>query len=146
GRARPNLEQWRPDELAGYYRDLERQLLTRWDAPLINDFFAMIFFGVLRKLTERWCGDASGSLHNELLCADGGMISAEPAARVWAMAQTAATHPKLITLLCEGPLAAIEEMMATVPAFRRQYEDYLEKFGDRCMEELKLESATLHDD
>jgi hypothetical protein len=45
GRSRPDLENKRPDELVAYYRDLERQLLTRWDAPLVNDFFAMIFYG-----------------------------------------------------------------------------------------------------
>ncbi len=49
------LSDQRPDELAGGYRDLRRKLLTRWDAPLVNDFFAMIFYGVLRQLTARWC-------------------------------------------------------------------------------------------
>src|SRR5690606_32434576 len=39
----PPLEELRPDELAAHFRDLERQLLLRWDAPLVNDFFAMIF-------------------------------------------------------------------------------------------------------
>src|SRR5262249_40956754 len=43
GVGRPDLENHRPDQLVSYYRDLETQLLTRWDAPLINDFFAMIF-------------------------------------------------------------------------------------------------------
>src|SRR5690606_4496021 len=38
----PPLAQMRLDELAGAFRRLERQLLTRWDAPLINDFLAMI--------------------------------------------------------------------------------------------------------
>ena len=47
----------RLDELTAHYRDLERQLLTRWDAPLVNDFFAMIFYGVLRKLSTNWLGE-----------------------------------------------------------------------------------------
>src|SRR5207248_2108991 len=44
-RCDPPLEAMRPDELSAHYRDLERQLLLRWDAPLVNDFFAMIFYG-----------------------------------------------------------------------------------------------------
>ena len=36
--------------------------------------------------------------------------------------------------------------MQTRPAFKKLYDAYLEKFGDRCLEELKLETATLHDD
>lgn len=143
---RPPLEELRPDELAGYYHGLERQLLTRWDAPLINDFFAMIFYGVLRKLTTEWCGDQDGTLQNNLLCGEGGMISAEPARRVRELAHLAAAHPEFVGLLCDGSLAAILEAMPRLPEFQKNYAAYLEQFGDRCLEELKLESATLHDD
>jgi pyruvate,water dikinase len=146
GKSRPDLEPLLPDELAAYYRDLERQLLERWDAPLVNDFFAMIFYGLLRKLVENWCGDVSGSLQNDLLCGDGGMISAEPALRVRKMAEAARGNAALIEALCTGGRIEIERAMAPLPAFRAQFEDYLDRFGDRCAEELKLESSTLHDD
>ena len=33
-----------------------------------------------------------------------------------------------------------------MPEFRALYEEYLDRFGDRCLEELKLESPTLFDD
>ena len=49
----PLVEQ-RVDELAASYRSLEDQLLLKWDAPLVNDFFAMIFYGVLNKLCKNW--------------------------------------------------------------------------------------------
>jgi pyruvate,water dikinase len=146
GRGRPDLEPLRADELGACYRDLERQLLTRWDAPLVNDFLAMIFFGVLRKLTEKWCRDATGSLHNDLLCGEGGMISAEPAARVRQMAETARAHSGLTATLCDGPLPAVLKALEQIPEIHGQYQAYLDKFGDRCLEELKLESSTLHDD
>jgi rifampicin phosphotransferase len=142
----PPLDQARPDELAGYYQALERQLLTRWDAPLVNDFFAMIFYGVLRKLTAKWCGDSDGTLQNNLLCGEGGIISAEPARRVRELAQIAARHPGLVARLQEGTLPEITEALRRVPEFNKAYAAYLEKFGDRCLDELKLESATLHDD
>ena len=77
----------------GRYRDLRRKLLTRWDAPLVNDFFAMIFYGVLRQLTARWCDDTEGTLQNDLVGGEGGMVSAEPAQRMQAMARVAAKHP-----------------------------------------------------
>src|SRR5258708_26580183 len=56
------LEEMRIDELAAHYLDLERRLLTRWDAPLVNDFLAMIFHGLLRPLAERWCGSPDAPL------------------------------------------------------------------------------------
>lgn len=142
----PPLEEMRPDELAAHFLQLERQLLSRWDAPLINDFLAMIFYGVLRRLTEKWCGDKEGTLQNDLISGEGGMISAEPAKRVREMAASAAKYPPLVALLCEGEREDILKNMDSVTQLRQQYNAYLEKFGDRCLDELKLESSTLHDD
>jgi pyruvate,water dikinase len=142
---RPPLEEMRLDELAAHYRHLERELLARWDAPLVNDFFAMIFFGILRRLTDRWCGDR-GILHNDLLSGVEGMISAEPARRMREMAEVAAASAGLTARLCDGSMDAILDEMGRAPAFAARYREYLGRFGDRCLEELKLESVTLHDD
>ena len=140
------LELLRPEELTAHYRELERQLLLKWDAPLVNDFFAMIFYGVLRKLAAKWCGDTDGMLQNDLLCGEGGMISAEPAKRVRDLARIVSADTTAVTLLCTGSQREIDRWLATAPEFRVNLEAYLEKFGDRCLEELKLESLTLHDE
>ncbi|MEO6002220.1 MAG: PEP/pyruvate-binding domain-containing protein [Opitutus sp.] len=142
----PPLETLRADELVVHYRELERQLLLRWDAPLVNDFFAMIFYGLARKLAAKWCGDTDGMLQNDLLCAEGGMISAEPAKRVRELASLVVADASAVKVLCEGSSRAIARWLETSPEFRARYEAYLEKFGDRCLEELKLESLTLHDE
>jgi pyruvate,water dikinase len=140
------LEEMELDQLAAHYRELERQLLLKWDAPLVNDFFAMIFYGLLRKLTGKWCGDTDGTLQNDLLCAEGGMISAEPAKRVRELAALAAADPAAVAILCDGSRRQIERWLDGTPEFRERYRAYLDKFGDRCLEELKLESLTLHDE
>lgn len=143
---RPALAAMRPDELVGHYRDLERRLITHWEAPLLNDLFAMIFYGLLRGLADKWCGDSAGTLQNDLVAGTGGMISAEPAARVRAMAALAANHNDLIATLREGDLPAIETALDTLPELAAAYQGYLARFADRCLEELKLESPTLRDD
>ncbi|MCC6988771.1 MAG: phosphoenolpyruvate synthase, partial [Acidobacteria bacterium] len=143
-----DLSGLRLDELTAHYRSLERQLLARWDAPLVNDFFAMIFYGVLRALCTKWCGDADGTLQNDLISGEGGIVSAEPAQRVQSLADIASAHPALMHALVSGPLATIEAALAE-PAhrgFAESYHAYLEKFSDRCLDELKLESPTLADD
>lgn len=140
------LHQLRADELSAHYRHLERQLLTRWDAPLVNDFFAMIFYGLLRVLCTRWCDDQAGSLQNNLLCGEGNMISAEPAQRVRTLAETARQHPELIALLCHAELDEIRRQLPAFTDFNRLFDEYLQRFADRCIGELKLESLTLHDD
>jgi len=74
------------------------------------------------------------------------MVSAEPAARVRAMAEMAAQDRALLTALCDAPLPEARVAIDGAPAFRKLYEGYLDRFGDRCLEELKLESPTLFDD
>jgi pyruvate,water dikinase len=146
GKGSPDLGALRADELAACYRSLERRLLSRWDAPLVNDFFAMIFYGVLRGLVRRWCGDDEGTLQNDLLCGGGGVISAEPAERVREMARVAAASPGFAAVLADGSPEEISSSLNREPELARRYEEYLERFGDRCLEELKLESPTLRDD
>ena len=145
----PPLEARRLDQLAADYRALESSLLTRWDAPLINDFFAMIFFGVLGRLTAKWCTsdeDEPGTLHNDLVCDQGGMISAEPAKRIVEMATVAARHPELTDILCNGTTPAAVKALNSRDDLARLYNDYIATFGDRCLDELKLESTTLFED
>ncbi|MEZ4682045.1 MAG: PEP/pyruvate-binding domain-containing protein [Caldilineaceae bacterium] len=133
-------------QLVMEYRKVERQLLTQWDAPLINDFLCMIAFGLSRRLLERQAGEAGLQLHSTLLIGQGDIISAEPAQRIRAMAAVAATDEQLVDTLRHGAVADAVPMLARIPELQQAYEDYLAKFGNRCLQELKLESATLHDD
>jgi phosphohistidine swiveling domain-containing protein len=142
----PPLEDRRPDELVAHYRDLRGRLLLNWDAPLVNDFFAMIFYGLLRRLVTRWCGDPAGTLQNDLIGGEGGMVSAEPAVRMRTLAHIAAADPQLLDRLKTGTLDQILEGLDEQRPFAEEYRRYLAKFGDRTVNELKLESSTLHDD
>ncbi|HYG16430.1 MAG TPA: PEP/pyruvate-binding domain-containing protein, partial [Bacteroidia bacterium] len=65
------------------FEALEKILVNEWKAPLVNDFFTMIYFGLLQKVTA----PAGASLHNDLLCGNNDIISAEPARRISAMVQ-----------------------------------------------------------
>lgn len=132
-------------ELGRYYRVLESRLLRRWDAPIVNDFFAMIFYGVLRKLCNLWLGDKDGSLQNQLISCQSGVISAEPARRIVKMAGLAAPYEKLVHELCHGTASSAMAEISKYPDLDSELHDYLRQFGDRCLEELKLETPTLND-
>lgn len=140
------LDRFTLPELIAYYRLLEVKLLLKWDAPLVNDFYAMIFYGVLGALTRKMTGDQDATLQNDLLAQTGEIISAEPAARIASMARLAAPDNALTEVLCNKPLSIILCHLEKRPEFNALYVAYLAKFGDRCIGELKLESATLTDD
>ncbi len=145
--ARPEIpfSEQRADELVAAYRQLEGQLLLRWDAPLINDFFAMITFGVLTRLCRSWCDDAHGTLQNDLVGGSGRVVSAEPAKRVAGLAACIRKEEEVVALFQKGPVADILAYLDENETMGRLFAEYLEKFGDRCIDELKLESEPLHE-
>ncbi len=140
----PPLAERDAAQLVAYQRDLDRRLLTRWDAPLVNDFFLMVFHGALKRLVDSWLAAAPGGLDNRLLCGDSGIVSVEPAQRITALAALAEGDPQLVERLCNA--SAAEAQAHLPPVFAASLRDYLARFGERCHHELKLESRTLHDD
>lgn len=123
-----------PTQLASEYRRIESTLLDRWDAPLVNDFLCMIAFGASRNLLKKWLGDAGLLLHNDVMIGQGDIVSAEPAQRIAKMGRIVAEH------------GVTTEQLDTHPALKDELASYLAKFGDRCTEELKLESIPLTED
>ena len=141
------LEKMGLQELGEYYRLLEKELLARWYTPIINDFLCMIAFGVTGKAMRKWCGDEQGpAILNDVLIGQGDIISAEPAHRIKEMARmvrdAGKNREKIQQRLERGDRAGLE----LLPGLQESFDSYLEKFGDRCTEELKLESLTLRED
>lgn len=137
-----------PHELARLYREMEDALLWHWRAPIINDFYVMIFYGILKKLCRTWCGDANGSLQNDLLCGEGGIESTVPARMLLDLARQVQGDPALRALLFTTPPEAMLAALDAQPehaAFRAALDDYLARYGFRCMNELKLEEPPLKD-
>ena len=137
-----------PHELAALYREMEEKLLWEWQAPIVNDFFVMVFYGTLKRLCTAWCGDAAGTLQNDLIAGEGGIESTEPTKLLLALAARARQEPELSRLLGERSPA---ELAATIPAdprfaaFAAEIARYLDLYGFRCVNELKLEEPSLRD-
>ena len=132
-------------ELHDYYYLLESKLLHKWDAPLVNDFLAMIFYGKLKDECRELFKEESDLIHNDLLTDEGGIISAEPAKRIKEMAALAKDNQELIELLDNEDLLYIKKELPRYEVFNKKINEYLDKFSDRCLEELKLETETLKD-
>ncbi|MGI9262081.1 MAG: PEP/pyruvate-binding domain-containing protein, partial [Woeseiaceae bacterium] len=133
-------------QLIDYYESLQESVIPAWDTPLINDLYCMIFHGALRQLCVRWLDDGLTDIHNDLVSGESGIISVEPVRRMKSLAALAARDKVFAALLCTESVTCIEKNRARQPQFFREYDDYLERFGDRCLDELKLESETLGDD
>lgn len=143
-----DLERADLDSLVATYLEAEQRLMQRWQAPIVNDILAMVFFGALRKALAAWgLGDAS--LHNDLLCGEGGLESTEPTRNLLALMADLRTDEAAVALLRDHAPAEIAAIVARGDRFgwlRVRIADHVERFGDRCIDELKLEEPTLRDD
>ena len=118
-------------------------MLWNWKAPIINDFYVMVFYGILRKMCVSWCDDENASLQNGLLCGEGGLSSDEPAKLLMRMTQLVRDDKTLEDLIVNQPLQSLPEQIASDRRFTEFNElmtRYLDEFGLRCANELKLES------
>ncbi|HKV09014.1 MAG TPA: phosphoenolpyruvate synthase [Thermoanaerobaculia bacterium] len=135
-----------PHEQAALYREMEEKLLWEWKAPIINDFFVMVFYGTLKRLCVSWCGDESGSLQNDLLAGEGGIESTEPTRMLLRMAARARQDPGLSRLLLERPPEDLAREIPADPRFAElagEIREYLRLYGFRGVNELKLEEPSL---
>lgn len=131
-----------PSLLAGYYQ-LEEQLLCNWRAPINNDFFCMILFGLFKRLCGNWLKDEEARLQPALLFLGEGLVSNEPFHVIQSMARQLKEKPDLIRILCESDSDLALMHLRRDGELSKLFDEYIEKFGCRCLEELKLETVTL---
>src|SRR5258706_2378310 len=136
-----------PRQLRAAYLDLETRVVGEWRAPILNDFFCMIFFGALRRLSESWL-DPGGTLHNDLLAGDGAIESMQPARQVQTLAGQVRGDAGLSAIFKLEAAETLQRMrtQAAFSSFNADFDTYLQRYGDRCMNELKLEEPNLRDD
>lgn len=135
-------------ELIQFYQDLSETILQRWQAPIINDCLCMIFFGLLKKLTCAWVKSDDPSLQNDLLCGEGGLESAEPTKMLMKIAGLidAGDADFRKWFLEKASLDGMKGIKERSVEIYNLFQEFLDRYGFRCVDELKLESKDLHDD
>ena len=109
------------EELIAQYRIIEKKLLACWDITLINDLYTFVHTGLLKHYLAKRYDDADDKT-NEFLS---GITNIESLKPVRAMIDLAYSRKDLSE---EG--------------FNKRVEEYIRLYGDRNLEELKLESPT----
>lgn len=139
------------NELMQLYLDFEKTLLNEWKAPLLNDFFAMIWFGRLQKTCQKYKVSSNPNIHNDLLCGSSDIISTQPIHRSIELATQISSNRELKAFFLENDASTVWKQLMLNPnpdfvAVRNEIERYVEDFGERCIGELKLETVSYTQD
>lgn len=132
-------------ELMSLYLNFEKTLLKKWKAPLVNDFFAMIYFGVLQKLVLNYHIDEHGTLHNDLMCGAKDIISTEPIRRCLVISGSIIKDKgtrQIFLEKTEEELCRLYFGKQLPLSISKLIDEYLSLFGNRCVGELKLETIS----
>jgi phosphohistidine swiveling domain-containing protein len=120
---------------------IRARMLERWSVPILNDFAVMMASGRLRRMLAASDADA---LYIPLMGGEPGIESTEPTRFLLRLAREARDDDALRAAL-EGA-DSLGALRALSPAFAAEIDRYIERYGDRVMGELKLETVTLRED
>jgi phosphohistidine swiveling domain-containing protein len=137
-----------PHELMHIYDAMETHLLRNWKTPIINDFYVMVFYGTLKGCCKKWCDDDNGTLQNNLICGEGDIESTVPTRLLMKLASEIKANPQHRDLfLAHTPEALLERIpnQEDTQYIADAITRYLDAYGFRCMNELKLEEPSLHE-
>lgn len=141
-----SLARARPDELIDAYEALRAALLPVWDVPFLNDFFAMVLWALLNHAARSWCSDTSGALVNDLATGRSAGTVDDPRAALAPAASQIASDASLVGVLLNGASRDIRRRLASRPALGRRVQQLVERYGDCCLGDLKMEAVDLETD
>ncbi|MBQ8966886.1 PEP/pyruvate-binding domain-containing protein [Ruminococcus sp.] len=131
-----------PAKLTKFYSELCDALAGEWDITLANDMYTFIFTGLLKKRLVKKYGEKGAELTNKYIAGSKGIKSMEPVRKLYEMKKRF-EEKGLLTKLAE--VSSAEDLAGLTKAFPeggKLIEDYIADYGDRCPEELKLETQT----
>lgn len=137
------LDKLSPEEIIRHYKTFEKTLILEWKAPLINDFFAMIWFGLLKKKCEKHFPN-DPNIHNDLLCGSRDIISVQPVHRSLEIVERINEDETAAQFFSSNTAPEIWEVLqnGSFPEIKKEIDTYIADFGNRCIGELKLESIS----
>jgi pyruvate,water dikinase len=133
------------------YDEMTLRLLKRWQAPILADTMAMVHYRALARLCERWVAPGDAAFCNDLLAGQGAVESTEPARKLVECFARIRNEPALAAMFRDLEPAALRAALSissdpAAASFRAWLAEYLERYGSRSMNELKLETPTMRED
>ncbi len=143
-----NLSDLSAFELMQTWIDLDAELTPKWEAPLVNDSFAMYYFGKLQKTIDKYDIGENKNIQNDLLCGSKDIISVEPIHRTIELATIIKKDSVLEQLFTNNDASPIwVKLQASEHVkIKAEIDRYIDDFGDRCVGELKLETISYTQD
>lgn len=131
-----DLDSASADEILSHYRNVLDKVTAKWDLTLVNDMYTFIFTGLLKSRLK-----ANPAEANRLISGLNGIESMKPVTELVQLSRLAKQSGELARL---GRIQTTADFRAYMKngKLAPRLAAYIERYGDRNAEELKLESRT----
>lgn len=135
-------------EIYRRFRDLERDLLEKWGPMMTLDAAILMSFGALHLLTKKWLPGAPEWFQWAVVSPGEDVESAEPARALSRLAETVRADAQLRELITSCPPERAGQALADAghDGFLAEIDEYIDEYGYRSPDELKLEVPDLRED
>ncbi len=139
---RVNLDTADNETILAHYRSLLKKVTEQWDLTLVNDMYTFLFTGLLKaRLKAKKIPDFDAAA-TRYISGIGGMESMKPVQTLIELAAAAENQGELPRLKVIKNIRDYKKYEKTGSVTAKKIAEYIEQYGDRNMEELKLESKT----
>ncbi|KLR21059.1 phosphoenolpyruvate synthase [Enterobacter hormaechei subsp. hoffmannii] len=135
------------NQLTEKLKYMDSHLLQRWTTPILNDFYVMMYNGRVYRTLESAGIEKTAALMGDLLSGEENIESTQPTKELLVMCRSVRQEPALRKLIEQSDDATLLSRLKTAhPHFHQMCVNYIDKYGDRTIGEMKLETLTLRYD
>ncbi|MBF6344503.1 phosphoenolpyruvate synthase [Nocardia cyriacigeorgica] len=131
------------------YRKVDADLVRRWGPLMVLDAILLTCTGAMFLLTKLFLPKAPEWFLYAVVGPGADVESAEPARALTAMAETVHADPELTALINSTEPQQVYRQLhtsETYAGFRAEVDAYIDRYGYRSLDELKLETPDLRED
>ncbi|WP_330253222.1 phosphoenolpyruvate synthase [Nocardia sp. NBC_00565] len=128
------------------YRKVDRDLVERWGPLMVLDAILLTCTGLMYLLTKLLLPKAPEWFLYAVVGPGADVESAEPARAMTELAQFVRTDPELVSLINSTAPEHIYDALHDRTEFLGRVKDYIDRYGYRSLDELKLETPDLRED
>jgi pyruvate,water dikinase len=129
-------------ELINLFEDLKNRLVTNWDITLINDLYSFIFTGLLKNKLKKMKIHNYDFIANKYISNLSNLESMKPIKELVSIAIYAKENNLYDELRELKTDERTKNYLNSNKEFAKRFNKYINNYGDRNVEELKLESKT----
>lgn len=137
-----NLEKLDNFKLVAAFEKLQTRFFSSWAYTIVNDFRVMIYYGILTKFVRKHFPDSPNKTLSSIYGIKNKPESIKPLKELIKIAQLIKSFTKYSALFEKNSEFILSELQKPqLRRLQREFDNYLNVFGDRAFNELKLEEV-----